>query len=229
MTPEFVAALHPDDPAARAIAFGLVVSDLAAARGWLPAPARPDTDIGQFLDILDCQNPLLQVGPVLASYDSGIVDRRAVDEFAAWVRAQRLEREPPLVAFELAMLALGAELPGVVLRSLREADLAADSTTFETPDGGGYATTFLATYHPGWRGRALIGASTATAQRLGALASALRSDTLSPTGDVVRMVEQETHPALPTIDLLLIYNPPTWFGNPADVRRRVPARHAILA
>lgn len=229
MTPEFVAALHPDDPVARAIAFGLVVSDLARARGWLTVPAHPGADTVHALDMLDTQNPLLQVGPVLARYKPGTIDPRAVADFAAWVRAQRLEREPPLVAYELAMLALGAELPGVVLRSLREAELEADSTTFETPDGGGYATTFLATYHTGWRGRALIGASTTTAQRLGALASALRSDTLSPTGDVVRIVEGDSHPALPTIDLLLIYNPPAWFGNPGDVRRRVPARHAILA
>lgn len=228
MTPEFVAALHPDDPAARAIAFGLVVSDLASARGWLPVAARTDASAGRSLDMLDAANPLLQVGPAFAGYKRRAIDPRAVADFAAWVRAQRLEREPPLVAFELAMLALGAELPGVVLRSLREAELEADSTTFETPDGGGYATTFLATYHPGWRGRALIGASTATAQRLGAIACALRSNTLAPTGDVVRMVEGEPHPALPAIDLLLIYNPPTWFGDPGDVRRRVPARQAIL-
>ena len=227
MTPEFVAALHPDDATARLVAFGLVVAAVAEGRGWIASGAV--SDAVAMLDVLDARNSLLRVGPQSGSYSHGLIAEAAVRDFAGWVRAQRLDREPPLVAYELAMLALGAELPSVVLRSLRDAELAPDATTFETPDGGGYATAFLATYHPNWRGRALLGASTETGVRLAAFASALRADALDPTGGVVIVAEGEPEPEVPPVDLLLIYNPPPWYGDAATVRRRVGARNAIFA
>ena len=228
MTPEFVAALHPDPRTARLIAFGLVVAVVAVGRKWLPIDGEIRTDVVPHLDVIDAKNPLIAAGPRSVGYDRASTAPLAVRDFAGWVRAQRLDREPPLVAYELAMLALGAELPSVVLRSLREAQLAPDATTFETPDGGGYATAFLATYHPEWRGRALLGASTKTGARLAAFASALRADTLDPTGDVVLVREGVPEPELPAVDLLLIYNPPPWYGDPSAVRRRIAARKAIL-
>ena len=229
MTPEFVAALHPDPRIARLIAFGLVVAVVAEGRKWLPSDGEICTDVVPYLDVIDAKNSLFAVGPRAVGYDRASIAPLAVRDFAGWVRAQRLDREPPLVAYELAMLALGAELPSVVLRSLREAELTPDATTFETPDGGGYATAFLATYHPEWRGRALLGASTETGARLAAFASALRADTLGPTGNVVLVREGVPDPELPTVDLLLIYNPPPWYGDPATVRRRIAAHKAILA
>jgi hypothetical protein len=179
--------------------------------------------------MLDTRNRFLCVGPVVGRYDPEAISGTAATDFIGWVRAQRLDREPPLVAYELAMLALGADLPSVVLRSLREAEVAPDATTFETPDGGGYATAFLATYHPDWRGHALLGASTVIGARLAAFASALRADNLNSHGDIVVVAPGKTEPALPQIDLLLIYNLPDWFGDPASVRRRIGARQTIFA
>lgn len=229
MTPEFVAALHPDEPTARLIAFGLVIAGVARDRRWHSAGDAFRSEVGRYLDMLDDRNRLLRVGPDAVGYDPATIAPRPATDFAEWVRAQRLHQEPPLVAFELAMLALGAELPSVVLRSLREAAVTPDFTTFETPDGGGYATAFLATYHPEWRGKGFLGASTVTGARLAAFASALRADTLHPTGDVVSVVQGLPDPELPPIDLLLIYNPPAWYGDPATIRRRIPAGQAILA
>ena len=229
MTPEFVAALYPDPGVARVVAFGLVVAAVAEGRRWLDGNREITADVVEYLDELDAKNPLVAAGPRSVGYDRALIAPLAVRDFAGWVRAQRLDREPSLVAYELAMLALGAELPSVVLRSLREAELRPGATTFETPDGGGYATAFLATYHPEWRGRALLGASTETGARLAAFASALRADTLDPTGNIVLLREGVPEPELPTIDLLLIYNPPPWYGDPATVRRRTNAYNAILA
>jgi hypothetical protein len=228
MTPELVGALHPDEWAARAMAFGLVVADVAKGRGWRVNSVASTPDVANILDDLDRQNPLFRAGPSVARYDPTQIAPRAASDFAGWVHAQRLEREPPLVAYELAVLALGVELPAVVLRSLRDASVESWATTFETPDGGGYATAFLTTYHPEWRGRGRIGTSTEMGTRLAAFASALRADTLIPTGEVVHVEEALPHPELPAIDLLLIYNPPSWYGDLASVRRRINPRHAIL-
>lgn len=228
MTPEFVASLHPDEGAARAIAFGLVVLAAAEGRGWGVAEAPgPDRLLAE-LDRLDDANPLFRVGPQRAPFAAERASERAVRDVHAWARAQRLGDEAPIVTYELAALALGAELPPVTLRSLREVRPGTFDTTFETPDGGGYATTFMATFHPAWRGRALVGAATANGTRLGALACALRSGTLVPTGDVVRVTPEAPEPPLPPVDLLLIYGAPAWYGDPAAIRRRIRARDAVL-
>ena len=229
MTPEFVASLHPVEAAARAIAFGLVVSGVARPQQWHSQDWDPCENPATYLDMLDTRNPHFRVGPVACQYGADEISRFAASDFLAWVRAQRLEREPPLVAYELAMLALGAELPGVVLRSLREAKVAPGATTFETPDGGGYATSFLSSYRPEWRGRALLGASTVTGARLAAFAGALRANSLDAHDDIMVVTSGHVQPTLPEIDLLLIYNPPAWYGDPATVRRRIGARQTVFA
>ncbi len=231
MTPEFIARIHADPSRARTFAFGLVALAVAEGRGWLDAavPGQGGSVLALALDDLDARNPHLRAGPACAGDGGSEPDARAGAEFLAWARAQRLEREAPLVAYEIAALALGVELPGVILRSLREARPGPDAVVFETPDGGGYATAFLQDYHPGWQGRSILGASTDHGERLAGLVAALRTGSLRADGSVVRLAPDQPDPPLPPIDLVVIYNPPAWLGDPAAIRRRFPAPAAILA
>lgn len=237
--PEFIARLHPNPALAQIVAFGVLVRIVAESRGMirpLLAPVAPITsarhlasDIQTAFAELDGQNSHLHCGG-LDDVTADVLDPDACAGFIAWVTAQRLDREPPLVAYELGILALGAELPGVILRSLREVVVAPEMTVVETPDGGGYATLFLASMHQSWIGQSVIGVSTDNAERLAGFAHVLRTGNLTPTSGVVRIKDSvdALRARTPSDGLLLIYNPPEWLGTPAVIRASFDVQGAIL-
>ena len=157
------------------------------------------------------------------------IDERACGDFITWVRSQHLEQEAPLVAYELGVLALGVELPGVMLRSLREVHLDAETTVCETPDGGGYATAFLSSMHPHWGKHAVLCASTDDGERLSTWALVLLHGGLAiGPRSVIRMTSIQDIRDVPPSDLLLIYNPSHWMGDPRAIRDAFGSTWAIL-
>ncbi len=243
MTPEFVARLHPEPGTARRLAFALMCAIVAEAHGWIPSiltshvdtdgqPARRGDALALALETVASHAPAL-VGADILDAMSGAkrlaIDVQACGDFITWVRAQHLEREAPLVAYELGVLALGTDLPGVMLRSLREIRLDAGSTVCETPDGGGYATAFLSSMHPHWEKRAFLCASTDDGERLSLWALVLLHGGFAiEPARVIRTTSVQEIRTVPGADLLLIYNPPSWMGDPRTIRDAFGATWAIL-
>ena len=157
-----VGRLSVDGELARHAAFALFVRVYLEHSGLitrlvLDAPARAGRITGGLPDAIAAiqeQNPHLvsyfadpQRRDALASLDEG-----ATQELLGWLRAQHVEQEEPQIAYELGMLALGVELPPILVRGLREAQVEPDTRVVELPDGSGYAAVFLSTLHPAWRG-----------------------------------------------------------------------------
>lgn len=216
---------------------------VAEAHGWIPGHltnrASSDTQGASFGDALalslhtvSLHAPALVGGDILDAISvpkRHTIDDRACGDYIAWVGAQHLEQEEPLVAYELGVLALGIELPGVMLRSLREVRLDVDTTVCETPDGGGYATAFLSSMHPHWGKRAVLCASTDDGERLSLWASVLLHGGFAiEPGRLIRTTSMQDIRNLPACDLLLIYNPASWMGDVRAIRDAFRATWAIL-
>jgi hypothetical protein len=163
----------------------------------------------------------------LATLDAG-----ATRELLGWLQAQRVEQEDAQVAYELGMLALGVELPAILVRGLREAPVRPDSRVVELPDGAGYPTIFLATLHPEWRAaaRARLFVASVEAEQLAGWALLLLTGRLEPPpGSIVR-VSPRDRAALQGVacDLALVYNPVPWLAAPEHYRTAVDAKHVLV-
>jgi hypothetical protein len=153
------------------------------------------------------------------------VDQDAARELIGWAAAQHVEREEPQIAYELGMLALGVELPGILVGALRELEVQPDTTVVELPDGGGYPTVFLATLHPHWpaaeRARLLVAG--ADAEQLAAWAFVVLGRALAPPPGRIVRVSPGDRAALhdSPSDVTLVYNPVSWLGSAANLAARV--------
>ncbi len=154
------------------------------------------------------------------------LEANAARELIAWAAAQHVEREEPQIAYELGMLALGVELPGILVGALRDVDLRPDSTVAELPDGSGYPTVFLATLHPRWAApsHARLFVSGVDAEQLAAWAFVVLSRRLEPpAGRIVRVAPHERASLQDSpYDVALVYNPVSWLGSAADLATPVP-------
>lgn len=243
MTPEFIARLHPEPGTARRLAFAIMCGVVAEAHGWIPGhlknqtgpemqPSRFGDALALTLETVALHATALVRGDILDAISvpkRHAIDEQACGDYITWVRAQHLEQEAPLVAYELGVLALGMELPGVLLRSLREVSLDADTTVCETPDGGGYATAFLSSMHPHWGKHAVLCASSDDGERLSLWALVLLHGGFAiEPGRVIRTTSMQDIRDLPASDLLLIYNPVAWMGDSRAMRDAFGATWAIL-
>lgn len=207
--PEFIRRLTPDPYLARHTAFALLVLTYLEA----VALADPDGTVRTRVEQVLAANPHLfaafQAPPARHHLDH-IAEQPARD-LAAWARAQHLEREDPLVAYELGLLALGVELPPVLVRGLRELELTPDTTVAELPDGSGYPTVFLASLHPHWPAaeHSTLFAASTDARQLAAWAILLLTRQLTPPRGAIVHVPPDALPPLDnrTFDLALVYNP----------------------
>jgi hypothetical protein len=239
-----VGRLHPDRELARHAAFaifvrvyleqaGLLAPRLTRGRadhGAVPAaPAELPSLIGEIAG----RNPHLvayftgrERRAALASLDPG-----AAAELAGWVRAQRVEREEPQVAYELGMLALGVELPAILVRALRQVELRADSLVAEVPDGSGYPTIFLSALQPHWQaaGHVRLFVEGVEAEQLAAWAMLLLTARLEPPAGGITRVTDQDHSALQdsAVEIAVVYNPVPWLADPRRVEREVRARRIV--
>ena len=238
-----VAQLHADYEVARHAAFAVFARVALEQRGLLPAalcaqggrPATPDhAQVQAALAGLAGTNPHL-----VAAFRSSTgavamppLRTEAVDELVGWCAAQHVEREAPQVAYELGMLALGIELPGILVGSLRALAVAPDTTVVELPDGGGYPTVFLATLHAHWTAarQATLFVEGADAETLAGWALAVLNETAAPAGRVVH-VTQATAGRFrdSSCDVALVYNPVGWLGaGGTDAAAYVRAKQVVL-
>jgi hypothetical protein len=160
------------------------------------------------------------------------LDQPAVRELLGWLQAQRVEQEEPQVAYELGLLALGAELPAIMVRGLRQATVGRQSRVAELPDGAGYAIVFLATLHPTWQAAtgARLFVSGGDAEQLAGWAMLLLSRTLRlPSGSIVKVGAADALPfSDERFDLVLQYNPVPWLIAPQDYTRALRAAALIV-
>jgi hypothetical protein len=232
-----VGRLSPDRELARQAAFALFVRAYAEAAGLLPPRLGPEPQVERLPELI---GEVADVNPhVVAAFAGSArraalagLDAAAVRELTGWLRAQRVHEEEPQVAYELGLLALSAELPAILVRGLRQADVSADTRVAELPDGSGYATVFLATLHPGWRAaaNARLFVSRPDAEQLAGWAMLLLSGTLpAPAGSIVRVPEDAPLPlTAERFDLALIYHPAPGLDSPDAVRRAVAATDYVL-
>lgn len=160
------------------------------------------------------------------------LDEDATQELLGWLRAQHVEREEPQIAYELGMLALGVELPAILVRGLREAQVERDTNVVELPDGSGYAAVFLSTLHPAWEaaGRLTLCVEGVDAEQLAAWALLLLGKRIAPPpGSIIRVTRETRHVLRGvTSDLALVYNPVPWLAAPADYENAVSARQLLV-
>jgi hypothetical protein len=230
-SPELVTRLHPDASLARRASFALFVLTHLEEAGLAPRRLTGDTR-GPLPPLAVEALPDAVAGVqrrnahLLASFTADAERRRLaeVDPVAArdlvgWVRAQRLEREEPQVAYELGLLAAGTELPPVTVRSLRQLALDPRSRVAELPDGSGYPTVFLSSLRPDWdaaHGARLFVTST-DARQLAAWAMLLLTRRIELAGEAITVVDGGSPLPLSgeTFDAALVYNPAAWLG-PAE-------------
>ena len=232
-----VGRLSADRELARCAAFALFVRVYLQQVGLLPERLTPATTpdlLPAAIAEVAVANPHVVapfVSPegreALAGLDGG-----AVGELLGWLLAQRVHQEEPQVAYELGMLALSVELPPILVRGLREAEVRPHSRVVELPDGGGYAAVFLSTLHPQWQAseRVSLVVSGGDAELLAGWAMLLLSRTLAPPPGSIVKVSAESAPPLSAgrFDLALIYNPVPWLASPAAARAAVDAAAYVL-
>ncbi|HEU5316819.1 MAG TPA: hypothetical protein VFX49_11965 [Chloroflexota bacterium] len=223
--PEFVRRLAPEPELARNAAFALFTLAYLDAVGLAPAPS--GAPLRERVDGVRGTNEHL-----LASFGDGAlrdglasVDPGAARDLEGWARAQRLEREEAQVAYELGVLALGAALPPVLVRGLRELTLAPDTTVAELPNGAGYPTVFLASLHPQWEAAACatLYVTSIDARQLAAWAMLLLTRRLE-TPAVVTVDDAGRFAGGTEYDLAVSYNPPAGL----DVGRLVRAARLVV-
>ena len=160
------------------------------------------------------------------------VDPAASAELVGWLRGQHLEREELQVAYELGMLALGIELPPILVGALRDLRLAPESRVAELPDGAGYAAVFLSTLHPEWRaaGHMRLYVESTDAAQLAGWAMLLLAGTLAPPAEsIVRVAREGRLPfSSAEFDVALVYNPVPWLRAPQAYGAAVHARQVVL-
>jgi hypothetical protein len=239
-----VGRLHPDRELARHAAFAIFVRVYLEQAGLLDprlirhgadqsgSPA-PPAELPSLMGEIASRNPHLvayfasrERRAALAS-----LDPTAAAELAGWVRAQRVEREEPQVAYELGMLALGVELPAILVRALRQVELRADSLVAEVPDGSGYPTIFLSSLRPHWQaeGHVRLFVEGVDAEQLAAWALLLLTARLEPPAGAITRVTDGNHGALRdgAVDVAVVYNPVPWLADPHRVEREVRARRIV--
>jgi hypothetical protein len=233
-----VGRLSPDRDLARNAAFALFVRvyleqvELLPRRLLAPAPAMaslPDA----IADVLE-GNPhvcAFFADPGRRQGLSGL-DEPAVRELLGWLQAQRVQDEEPQIAYELGLLALGAELPAIMVRGLRQATVGPESLVAELPDGAGYPTVFLATLHPDWRAAtgARLFVSGGDAEQLAGWAMLLLTRTLRlAPGSIVKVAAGAALPLSDErFDLALHYNPVPWLAAPQDYTRALRAAAVVV-
>jgi hypothetical protein len=130
------------------------------------------------------------------------------------------------------MLALGVELPGILVGSLRELTLEARSTVAELPDGSGYPTVFLATLHPQWAAAecARLFVDGIDAEQLAGWAMLLLSKSLVPPPNGIVRVSAESHATFreSRYDVALVYNPVPWLGGSTGACDAVAAEEVVV-
>jgi hypothetical protein len=160
------------------------------------------------------------------------LDERATQELLGWLRVQHVEREEPQIAYELGMLALGVELPPILVRGLRNAHVEPDSCVVELPDGSGYAAIFLSTLHPTWRAaeRTRLFVEGVDAEQLAAWAMLLLSRQIAPPHGSIQRVTRGARQPLDGVacDLALVYNPVPWLAAPDDYEHAVSAGQLLV-
>jgi hypothetical protein len=202
--PEFVQRLAPDPLVARRAAFALFVLTFLEQIG-LQSDA---VNEGAKLAAAQRQNPHLFAG--IETHQLSAVDQRAALDLTRWARAQRLDREEPQVAYELGLLALGVELPPVLVGSLRQLDLTPTTRVVELPNGAGYPVVFLQSLHPHWRAAeyATHLVTSSDARQLAAWSHLLLTRRLTPRhGAIVHVTAGETSRAHEA-EIALLYNSP---------------------
>lgn len=239
-----VGRLHADYELARHAAFALFVQVLLeqtgrVARRFVPeagsAPIRPP--LGELPDAVaqirrHNAHLLAYFGEPPRREVLAALDEAAAGELIGWLRVQRLDAEEPQIVYELATLALGVELPGILVGALRQLELMADTRVAELPDGSGYPAVFLSTLHPHWRaaGNTTLFVEGTDAEQLAALAMVLLArDLTPPPGSVVRVSEADRTPLRAVnVDLAIVYNPVPWLAAPRIATTAVPARQVLL-
>jgi hypothetical protein len=199
--PEFVRRLSVDPVEARRGAFALFVLTYLAAVSLAPG----EGPYGERVRVAAAVNPFLFT-PL------GDLDATAAEDLVRWSAAQHLEREEPQVAYELGLLALGVELPPIMVRSLRELELTPTTRVTELPDGAGYPTVFLSTLHPHWPAgdNCTLLVTSTDARILAAWALLLLTKRLEPrAGAIVILDPTQTVAAPLQSDIALLYNTPT--------------------
>ncbi|MGH2356179.1 MAG: hypothetical protein ACRDJN_31615 [Chloroflexota bacterium] len=244
--PILIGRLSPDRDLARHAAFALFVQVYLEQTGLAPrrfVPQRggtasrasfPVEELPGVVQAITAQNP-----HVLASFADPTraaalrtLDPQAAQELLGWLQAQHVDREEPQIAYELGMLALGAELPAIVVRGLRQAAVGPESRVAELPDGSGYPTVFLATLHPEWRAaeHARLFVEGTDAEQLAGWAMLLLARSLAPPpGSITRVSARHRAPLQrEAFDLALVYNPVPWLVAPAVYGSVVRAGDIVL-
>ncbi len=243
-SPELVSRLHVDPEMARQASFALFALTYLEETGQLArrltqegrgaAPPLPVDQLALAVDNVRRSNEHL-----LAWFSDDArrrrlaeVDALAARDLVGWVRAQRLEREEPQVAYELALLALGTELPPVMVRSLRELELDPSSRVAELPDGSGYPTVFLSALRPAWDAArsARLFVSSVEARQLAGWAMVLLTRRLElPDGTITVVDASSRRPfAEEEFNAALAYNPAPWLGPTDQWPGLVRAQRAVV-
>ncbi|HEX2036945.1 MAG TPA: hypothetical protein VHS99_22425 [Chloroflexota bacterium] len=245
--PPLIGRLSADAELARQAAFALFVLVHLERTGMMPrhfvveverGRARAPVPVGELPGAVAAvltQNPHLLVAfadPARAGA-LGELDAAAAAELLGWLQAQQVEREEPQIAYELGMLALGVELPAIMVRALRQAEVGPETRVVELPDGSGYPTVFLATLHPQWKAapRARIFVEGVDAEQLAAWAFLLLTGTLRPPPGAISHLDESARAGLQEgeFDLALVYNPRPWLAASGDLTAVVRARQVIVA
>lgn len=252
-----VGRLSPDAELARNAAFALFVRvyleqlgllPRQAALQGLPAPpgrsaARPARREPPGLEVAELPGLIAAItaeNPHVLAYFTdpprlealASLDATAMRELLGWLQAQHVDQEEPQVAYELGMLALGVELPAILVRGLRRATVGPETRVAELPDGSGYPTVFLSTLHPHWRAatRACLFVAGRDAEQLAGWAMLLLARSLRPPPGGIRRVAAGDPLPSPEggFDLTLVYNPVPWLADPGAGRSAVQTDEIVL-
>jgi hypothetical protein len=244
-----IGRLHPDPEFARQASFAVLALTYLEAVGLVPASflqamdarAGPSGDgllehlAGMIGGVVRANRHVLAYfGPAGRRAALRDLDATAVRELGGWVRAQHLDREEPQIVYELAALALGIELPAILVGALRELQLAPDCQVVEVPDGAGYPVVYLSTLHSHWQpaDHFSLFVEGHDAQQLAGWTSILLTRKLRPTpGSVVVMSRARLARIRPRrADIALVYNPVPWLAAGAEasqLARIVLARQVV--
>lgn len=245
-----IGRLSPDRELARQAAFALFVQAYLEQVGFVrrrftsqkrstASESKGSTEVAPLLEELpEAVAEVRQHNPHILRYFEhparvaalSTLDASAGQELLGWLQAQQLEAEEPQMAYELAALALGVELPAILVRGLRQAQVLPESQVIELPDGSGYPTIFLSTLQPHWPAaqRARLFVQSTDAEQLAAWAMLLLAQRLvPPSGSIVRVTQQQGLPFQESeCDFALVYNPVSWLAAPEQYEKAARAAKA---